>query len=70
MSEVLNLQGRTVAVTGGATGIGLETAKHLAGAGAKVAIGDLDLPGAEEAANSSTLGLPVTSIRWSSGSVW
>jgi NAD(P)-dependent dehydrogenase (short-subunit alcohol dehydrogenase family) len=37
-----NLDGRVVAVTGGARGIGEATAKALAAAGARVAIGDLD----------------------------
>ena len=36
------LQGRVVAVTGGARGIGEATARALADAGARVAIGDLD----------------------------
>jgi NAD(P)-dependent dehydrogenase (short-subunit alcohol dehydrogenase family) len=38
-----SLSGRVVAITGGARGIGLATAKALTAAGAKVAIGDLDL---------------------------
>ncbi|MBI5310307.1 MAG: SDR family oxidoreductase [Actinobacteria bacterium] len=41
--------GKVVAVTGGARGIGLETVKLLAGNGAKVAAGDLDLPLLREA---------------------
>src|SRR3954454_3275782 len=36
------ISGRTVAITGGARGLGLATAKALAERGARVAIGDLD----------------------------
>jgi NAD(P)-dependent dehydrogenase (short-subunit alcohol dehydrogenase family) len=36
------ISGRTVAITGGARGLGLATAKELASRGARVAIGDLD----------------------------
>jgi NAD(P)-dependent dehydrogenase (short-subunit alcohol dehydrogenase family) len=54
------LTGRVVAVTGGARGIGLATAKALAAAGARVAIGDLDgdLAG-KEAAELGGVGLPL-----------
>src|SRR3954469_15861213 len=38
----LSISGRTVAITGGARGLGLATAKALAERGARVAIGDLD----------------------------
>jgi Short-chain dehydrogenases of various substrate specificities len=38
----LPINGRTVAITGGARGLGLATAKELASRGARVAIGDLD----------------------------
>jgi len=41
---------RVVAVTGGARGIGRQTARALAGLGATVVIGDLDVEGAEAAA--------------------
>jgi NADP-dependent 3-hydroxy acid dehydrogenase YdfG len=43
---------RVVAITGGARGIGLATARAFADAGARVAIGDLDLDRAETAATS------------------
>src|SRR3954470_18015630 len=36
------ISGRMVAITGGARGLGLATAKELASRGARVAIGDLD----------------------------
>jgi len=38
----LPISGRMVAITGGARGLGLATAKELASRGARVAIGDLD----------------------------
>lgn len=45
-----SLTGRVVAVTGGARGIGLATARALAAGGARVAIGDLDEDLAKRAA--------------------
>lgn len=44
------LTGRTVAITGGARGIGRATAQALAREGMRVAIGDLDLAAARQAA--------------------
>jgi NAD(P)-dependent dehydrogenase (short-subunit alcohol dehydrogenase family) len=45
-----SLSGRVVAITGGARGIGKATATALVRKGARVAIGDLDLPLAERTA--------------------
>jgi 2-dehydro-3-deoxy-L-rhamnonate dehydrogenase (NAD+) len=47
-----DLTGQTAIVTGGASGIGLAISKRLAGAGATVAIADMNLAAAEEAAKS------------------
>lgn len=60
-----SLAGRVVAITGGARGIGRATAAVLVRRGAKVAIGDLDLPLAQAAAaelggDTIALGLDVT----------
>jgi NAD(P)-dependent dehydrogenase (short-subunit alcohol dehydrogenase family) len=40
--DLIPISGRTVAITGGARGLGLATARELASRGARVAIGDLD----------------------------
>lgn len=48
--ETRSLAGRVVAVTGGANGIGRETARQLVQAGARVAIGDRDVQEARAAA--------------------
>lgn len=45
-----SLEGQVAIVTGGASGLGLAISEVLAEAGARVAILDLDLPGAERAA--------------------
>lgn len=55
-----SLHGKTIAVTGGARGIGDATANALAAAGARVAIGDLDTDLAEQAAQAyGGLALPL-----------
>jgi NAD(P)-dependent dehydrogenase (short-subunit alcohol dehydrogenase family) len=59
-----DLRGKVVAITGGARGIGEATAKALAAAGARVAIGDLDPDVAAESAagyGGLALGLDVSS---------
>jgi NAD(P)-dependent dehydrogenase (short-subunit alcohol dehydrogenase family) len=50
--ERRSLSGKVVAITGGARGIGKTTAQALVRKGCRVAIGDLDLALAEEAAGS------------------
>ncbi len=57
-----SLAGKIVAITGGARGIGRATASALIAQGARVAIGDIDVPLAEKTASelgSGTLGLPL-----------
>lgn len=50
MSNEVAVSSRVVAVSGAARGIGLATAKALTARGARVAIGDIDLAAAEQAA--------------------
>ena len=52
MTRKQSLVGRRIAITGGARGIGLATARELHTRGAHVAIGDLDLDLAKQAAAS------------------
>jgi len=55
----VDLDGRRVVVTGGASGIGLETARALAGAGAEVTIAVRDVVAGQRAAEGITEGKPV-----------
>ncbi len=48
MTVSIDLEGRTAIVTGGASGIGRETALHLARAGAQVCVADIHGKAAEE----------------------
>src|ERR1700743_2004968 len=57
-----SLAGQTIAITGGARGIGRATAKALLAQGARVAIGDIEQPLAEQTAaelGSGAIGLPL-----------
>jgi len=49
---VFGLEGRVAVVTGAASGIGLAIGEVLAGAGARVVLGDVDVEGAERAASA------------------
>ena len=61
--DLMRLDGRVAIVTGGARGIGRETAETLAAAGARVVLADLDEETAERAAaEMRALGLHVTAI--------
>jgi NAD(P)-dependent dehydrogenase (short-subunit alcohol dehydrogenase family) len=63
VESLMRLDGRVAIVTGGARGIGRETAATLAVAGARVVLADLDKETAERAAaEMRTLGLHVTAI--------
>ncbi len=58
--QEIRLDGRVVALTGGARGIGAATAQALANAGAKVVIGDLDVDLAKKSAEAyDGLALPL-----------
>lgn len=55
MSRASAVNGKVIAITGGARGIGLATAKTLHGLGAKVAIGDVDEAAVKESGSEFDL---------------
>jgi 2-hydroxycyclohexanecarboxyl-CoA dehydrogenase len=55
----MRLQDRVALITGGAGGIGRATAARLSSEGARVAVADLDLPGAQGLADELARGLAV-----------
>lgn len=60
----LDFTGRTILITGGASGMGLEEARYLSNSGAHVWIADINQDNAEEQARElSTNGAPVMALR-------
>jgi NAD(P)-dependent dehydrogenase (short-subunit alcohol dehydrogenase family) len=59
IAQLISLKGRRAVVTGAARGVGTAIARRLAEAGADVAVGDLDEPGAARAAQAVAKEFPV-----------
>ncbi len=70
MSSTHSLEGRRIAITGAGRGIGLATAHALHERGARVAIGDIDLDAAKEAATEVGPDVPSTSAARSPAASW
>ena len=63
-ANMINLNGKAALVTGGAKGLGRAISKVLAEQGAMVAIGDIDLAGAEETSSAvKAIGLESMAIK-------
>jgi NAD(P)-dependent dehydrogenase (short-subunit alcohol dehydrogenase family) len=64
ITDLISLAGRVAVVTGGARGIGAQTGRRLAEAGATVILGDLDVAavGAVAAELSATFGHPAVGV--------
>jgi 3(or 17)beta-hydroxysteroid dehydrogenase len=63
------LAGKTILISGGASGIGLETAQRALAAGAHIAIGDIDMAAGERAARE-TPGLHFVRLDVTSDASW